>query len=94
MVSFTVRMEFAAADRPAVAELLRPLGAASRQEPGCVNYVAHFVEGEPATVLIYEQYVDQTALEYHRATPHFQQYATQLYKRMVSRRVEDLKAIE
>jgi len=94
MISFTVRMQFDAADRDAVADLLRQLGAASRQEPGCVNYIAHFVEGEPATVLIYEQYVNEAALEHHRNAPHFQEWATDgLYKLMRARQLEHLKAI-
>ncbi len=56
MISFTVRMAFEESDRAAVTEMLRHLGPASRQETGCINYIAHFVEGESATVLIYEQY--------------------------------------
>jgi quinol monooxygenase YgiN len=94
MISFTVRMEFDAADREAVTDMLRHLGPASRQEHGCVNYVAHFVEALPATVLIYEQYVDEAALEYHRASPHFDQYANGLYKLMKSRTLEHLSAVE
>jgi quinol monooxygenase YgiN len=94
MISFTVRMEFEAADRDGVEELLRRLGPPSRQEPGCINYVAHFVEGEPATVLIYEQYVDQAALEHHRRTPHFKEYATALYQIMRSRAIENLNAVD
>ncbi|HEV2619495.1 MAG TPA: putative quinol monooxygenase [Acidobacteriaceae bacterium] len=94
MVSFTVRMEFEAEDREAVAEMLHCLGAASREEPGCVNYIAHFVEGEPAMVLIYEQYVDEAAVEFHRTTPHFQQHANALYKMMRSRSIEQLDAVD
>jgi quinol monooxygenase YgiN len=86
-------MEFEGADREAVAEMLRQLGSASRQEPGCVNYVAHFVEGEPATVLIYEQYVDEAAVEHHRNSPHFQEYATELYRIMRSRELEKLEEV-
>jgi quinol monooxygenase YgiN len=52
MISFTVRMRFDASDRPAVEEMLRGVTPLSRQEPGCVTYIPHFVEGEPATVLI------------------------------------------
>ena len=63
MISFTVRLTFEEGDREAIARLLRSLTPASRQEPGCVNYLAHFVEGEPLTVLIYEQYTDEAALE-------------------------------
>ena len=94
MLSFTVRMKFDEADRDAVAELLRELTPASRQEPGCISYIAHFVEGEPATVLIYEQYKDEAALEHHRNTPHFHQYAIGgLYQKMRERQLENLNAI-
>ena len=94
MLSFTVRMKFDEADRDAVAEMLRELTQASRKEPGCISYIAHFVEGEPATVLIYEQYVDEVAVEFHRAAPHFEQYANALYKIMLSRTVENLDAVD
>ena len=57
MLSFTVRMRFDAADHDAVAEMLRHLTLASRQEPGCVSYIAHFVDGDAGMVLIYEQYL-------------------------------------
>ena len=94
MLSFTVRMKFDEVDREAVAEMLRELTPASRQEPGCISYIAHFVEGEPATVLIYEQYKDEAALEHHRNTPHFHQYAIGgLYQKMRDRQVEDLTAV-
>ena len=94
MLSFMVRMKFDEVDRDAVAEMLRELTPASRQEPGCVSYFAHFVEGEPATVLIYEQYKDEAALEAHRASPHFKQYgAGGLYQMMKERSLEALHAI-
>ncbi|MDE3106305.1 MAG: antibiotic biosynthesis monooxygenase [Acidobacteriota bacterium] len=94
MVSFTVRLRFAAEDREKVVEVLQPLTAATRQEPGCVSYIPHFVEGEPATVLLYEQYRDQAALEFHRNAPHFAQYAVGgLYQMMKERQVENLTAI-
>jgi quinol monooxygenase YgiN len=95
MISFTVRMDFDPKDREAVAEILHYLGAASRQEPGCVNYIAHFVESEPATVVIYEQYLDEAALEHHRNSPHFEKYATGgLYKMLRSRTLEKLSVAE
>ena len=74
MLSFTVRLRFEEGTTR-IAEMLRQLTHGSRQEPGCVNYIAHFVVEDPATVLIYEQYADEAALEHHRNTPHFQQYA-------------------
>ena len=87
-------MTFAHDDHAEITEMLRHLTAASREEPGCVSYIAHFVEGDPGTVLIYEQYVDEAALEHHRTTPHFHQYAIGgLYQRMRERQVENLTAV-
>ena len=94
MVSFIVRMTFDQAERESIDEVLCNLTAASRQEPGCISYIPHFVEGEDCTVLIYEQYADEAALDYHRATPHFHQYAIGgLYQKMKERRLENLLAL-
>jgi quinol monooxygenase YgiN len=94
MLSFTVRLKFADEDRPRVTELLRDLSAASRQEPGCVNYLAHFVEDDPSFVMIYECYKDNAALDAHRASSHFQKYAVGgLYQLMRERSVENLTLV-
>ena len=94
MLSFTVKMTFDPADRDAVQEILCHLTPASRSEPGCVSYIPHVVEGEGCTVLIYEQYVDEAALEHHRGSPHFHQYAIGgLYQKMKQRQLENLSAI-
>ncbi len=75
-------------------EVLEALAAASRQEPGCVLYVPHFIEGESATVLIYEQYRDEAAAAAHRLTGHFKQFAVGgLYQMMLDRQVENLSAV-
>jgi quinol monooxygenase YgiN len=94
MVSFTVRLRFDHEDHEQVTEQLRALTLASRQEPGCVSYVAHFLEADSTTVLIYEQYVNDEALEFHRNTPHFHQYAIGgFYQLMLERQIENLTAI-
>ena len=94
MVSFLVRFRFAKEDRDDVAETLRLLAAASRQEPGCVSYIPHRVEGEPDTVLIYEQYHDEKALAAHRETEHFKKHAVGgLFQKMKDRNVENLVAL-
>jgi quinol monooxygenase YgiN len=94
MVSFTVRLKFAADERADIAETLRQLAEASRQEPGCVSYIPHQVEDDPDTVVIYEQYKDAKALAAHRASKHFQKLAVGgLYQRMRERLVENLTAI-
>lgn len=94
MLSFTVRLRFDPADHQQVSEILCHLTAASRQEPGCVSYIPHFIEGDTSTVLIYEQYADEAALDQHRAAPHFHQYAIGgLYQMMKNREVENLTAV-
>jgi quinol monooxygenase YgiN len=83
MVSFAVRLKFAPEDRADIAESLRLLAVASRQEPGCVSYIPHQVEDDPDTVLIYEQYRDAQALAAHSETAHFKEHAVGgLYQKM------------
>jgi quinol monooxygenase YgiN len=94
MVSFTVRLKFAADERAEIAETLRLLAEASRKEPGCVSYIPHQVGDDPDTVVIYEQYRDAKALAAHRASEHFQKHAVGgLYQRMRERSVENLTAL-
>lgn len=95
MVSFTVRMKFALEERDEIAETLRQLAEASRKEPGCVSYIPHQVEGDPDTIVIYEQYKDAKALAAHRASDHFQKLAVGgLYQKMRDRAVENLTALD
>ena len=94
MVSFTVRMRFADEDRQNISGILEKLAKASREEPGCVSYIPHWVEGDPTTVLIYEQYKDGASLEAHRASQHFKEFAVAgLYQLMRERAVENLTAV-
>jgi quinol monooxygenase YgiN len=94
MVSFTVRLRFDKERMEEVSAMLRQLTSASRQEPGCVTYVAHVVEDDPATVVIYEQYKDAAALDHHRNTPHFHEFAIGgFYQLMLERQVENLVAL-
>ncbi len=94
MVSFIVRLRFAAEDREEIAEHLRLISAASRKEPGCISYIPLTLEDDPDTVLIFEQYRDQSALAAHRASDHFQKYAVGgLYQRMRERSVDNLRAL-
>jgi quinol monooxygenase YgiN len=55
-------------------ELFNKLTVATRTEPGCLMYIAHRSPSEPRRFFLYEQYVDQAALDAHRAAPHFVEY--------------------
>lgn len=59
----------------AVEEVLAKLTAEARKEPGCAMFQVHRHRTEPRRFFIYEQYKDDAALEAHRNTPHFLQYA-------------------
>ncbi len=94
MISFIVRLRFAQPDREKALEAVYHLAEASRREPGCVTYIPHETAGEPGSIVIYEQYRDEAALDAHRASPHFHQHAIGgLYQWMKERAVEDLNAL-
>ena len=95
MLSFTVRLTFSQDEHAEIAEMLRHLTLASREEPGCVSYIPHWVQGDPCTVLIYEQYIDAKAEEFHRQSAHFKKYAVGgLFQKMLERNREDLAALD
>lgn len=94
MVSFVVRFTFAPEDRVEMAEALRLLTAESRSEPGCVSYIPHHLEDDLDTIVIYEQYKDEAALDAHRKTEHFRKYAVEgLFQKMKQRSLETLIAL-
>lgn len=73
-----------------VAEIFRKLEAASRQEPGCLMYVVHRHKDDGRTFFIYEQYKDEAALQAHKETAHFQDYAVKGLKDIGVRKQGDL----
>jgi quinol monooxygenase YgiN len=94
VVSFTVRMSFREDDRRDITDILEELTRLSRQEPGCITYVPLWVESETATVVIWEQYRDEAAVEAHGASAHFAKYAVGgLYQKMLEREKESLQAV-
>ena len=94
MISFTVRMTFREEDHDDVANHLRELTRLSRQEPGCVSYIPHWVDGDANTVVIYEQYKTEADVEAHRNTVHFAKHAVGgFYQVTLSRELEYLTAI-
>ena len=73
-----------------VAGIFRKLEAASRQEPGCLMYMVHRHRTDTARFFIYEQYRDDAALEAHRQSQHFQQYAVTALNGIGERREGEL----
>lgn len=58
-----------------VVSVFTKLTEESRKEPGCIMYLVHQHKTDSRRFFVYEQYKDDAALEAHRASPHFLQYA-------------------
>ncbi|MFZ0685710.1 MAG: putative quinol monooxygenase [Terriglobales bacterium] len=58
-----------------VAAIFEKLTTESRKEPGCLMYQVHKHKTDQRRFFIYEQYKDDAALEAHRTSPHFMQFA-------------------
>ena len=71
-------------------ELFQRLSEESRREPGVLMYQVHRHPTEPQHFFMYEQYVDEAAFEAHRATPHFNKYATRGLFKIVERRIPEM----
>jgi quinol monooxygenase YgiN len=75
-----------------VAKIFATLQAASRQERGCLMYIVHRHKDDPRHFFIYEQYRNEAALQAHRESPHFQEYAVKALKDIGVRKQGDLYA--
>ena len=75
MLILVVQLTIKAGYEDEVIELLRKLQEETRREPGCIHYAVQRSRENRRVYLVYEQYKDQAALDAHRASPHFQQYA-------------------
>jgi quinol monooxygenase YgiN len=81
-----VRMKVAEGNENRVAEIIPELAQASRDEPGCENYIPCRDPDDTRSYLFYEQYRDQEAFEEHGASAHFQRLAAgELFGLMESR---------
>ena len=69
-----------------VTGIFRKLTTASRQEPGCLMYLVHRHKTDPQCFFIYEQYRDDAALDAHRKSAHFQEYAVNGLKEIGERK--------
>ena len=77
-----------------VAALLARHMAASRAEPGNLDFVALRSNDDPDAFVLYERYVSQEAFEAHQASPHFEGIAVaQIRPLLAGRTVEFCQVI-
>ncbi len=90
MLILAVRVTIKAGNEDEVIVPLRKLQEETRREPGCIAYFVQRSRENGRRYLIYEQYKDQAALDAHRASNHFKEYATNGLYRFVEERQAEL----
>jgi quinol monooxygenase YgiN len=78
-----------------VAALLARHTAATRAEPGNLDFVALRSTGDPDSFVLYERYSSADAFEAHQASPHFEGIAVAQIRPLLSNRtVEFCQVVE
>lgn len=90
MICLAVRLLAKAGHEQEIKDNFAKLAPLSRKEAGCKMYTAHESLEDPRKFLVYEQYADQAAMEFHRNSNHFRQYATNGLYKYVENREADL----
>ena len=94
-VAIVVRYQAMAGKGDEVAALLAQHVAASRAEPGCVDFVALRTTEDPDAFVLYERYSSREAFEAHTASPHYEGIAVAQIRPLLSdRTVEFCQVVE
>ena len=78
MLAIVVNFEIKPGKESEAINALEGNAAGSRTEPGCLKWEWSRHVSEPHKFAIYELYVDQAAIDFHRASPHFLTWQTSL----------------
>jgi quinol monooxygenase YgiN len=74
MITVIAKMKIRAGQEQAAERALAEMAEYVRaNEPGTLRYVLHRAIGDPTTLLMYEQYADQAALDTHGASARIQE---------------------
>jgi len=74
MLTIVAKMKIKAGkESEAEAALLDMVAYVRANEPGTTRYALHRAVGDPTTLLMYEQYADQAAVDTHGTSPRIQQ---------------------
>ena len=82
-----VELRVRADSLPAFLPLMIENAAASRREPGCVQFDVMCPEATPGLVLLYELYSDADAFAAHLKTPHFREFDAAVAEMVLSKTV-------
>jgi len=73
VIVLVARYRAKAGQGDAVADAMRQVISASRAEPGNLVYTVQRSIEDPDEFVLYERYVDEAAVDAHRASAHFQE---------------------
>jgi quinol monooxygenase YgiN len=76
-----------------LAARLREMTGHTRQEPGCRAYITHQSQKDPRKFVLYEQYVDEAALDAHRTSEYFKRIVQGEYNDLLESRSPEFFAI-
>jgi quinol monooxygenase YgiN len=89
-VTLVARYQVSAGRGDEVAALLGQHVAATRGEPGCLEFTALRSAADPDAFVLYERYASRAALDAHRASPHFETIVKGTIVPLLDERVFDL----
>ena len=92
-VAIVVRYQAVAGQGNEVAALLGFHVAATRAEPGCVDFVALRGVEDPDSFVLYERYESRAAFEAHMASPHFQGIAVARIRPLLRERTVEFQQV-
>jgi quinol monooxygenase YgiN len=90
MVVLIVHMTVKPGTEEECIRLCRAMTEETRKESGCTQYVVHQSKENPRCFAFYEQYVDEAALDLHRASPHFAKFIRGGVDALVESRTREL----
>jgi quinol monooxygenase YgiN len=74
MIAMIVHMIMKPGTEEECIRLSRGMTEESRKEAGCLQYATLQSRENSRSFAVYEQYVDQAALDSHRTSPHYNRY--------------------
>ena len=73
MIVVVAEYHVAEGNEEAVAELLKVWAPMAREEAGCKAFIVNRSLEDPRRLMLYEQYVDQAAFDFHANRPEFKE---------------------
>ncbi|AKL96911.1 hypothetical protein CACET_c34680 [Clostridium aceticum] len=88
MVSLIAKITAIPGKETQLMEAITNLTKITREETGCITYIPHVSVENTAEIIIFEQYVDEAALQYHASSPHFNAVFAERSGELLSKPIE------